>query len=326
MTVAQPNEHQVSVYRSSDLRHWTHASDFGPMGATGGQWECPDLFPVRVQGGSDSTWVMIVNINPGGVAGGSGTQYFLGAFDGFRFTPNPTISGTRWLDYGPDFYAAVTWNDAPDGRRVLIPWISNWKYGQDVPTSPWRSAMGFPRELGAVTTSDGLRVQQHPVRELRSLHAGAAIDVSGDVATVARSLARRGELAPLLDVTASFSGVTAASPFWIDWMTGPTEYTRVRVDPVAGTFIVDRSHAGRSDFSASFPMAYVAPLRIDRGRVDVRLLVDASSIEVFANDGAVSMTSLVFPTGAGHRLRVGAVGAGPSVRLHIQPLRSALQP
>ena len=152
MAVSWPPKRQVRFYASPDLKAWTHRSDFGPAGSTEGIWECPDLFPVRVEGqGRDSRWVLVVTVGSGAPAGGSGTQYFVGEFDGTRFVPDGTPAPTLplWADYGRDFYAAVSWSDVParDGRRLWIGWMSNWNYANDVPTFPWRSAMTVPREL-----------------------------------------------------------------------------------------------------------------------------------------------------------------------------------
>ena len=131
MVLALADAHQVQFYSSPDLRRWTHLSDFGPAGATGGQWECPDLFElaVAVEGGaeaSSSRWVLVVSLNPGGLQGGSGTQYFLGHFNGTHFTAEDDDDSIRWLDYGKDYYAAVSWNQAPDNGRYMIGWMSNW--------------------------------------------------------------------------------------------------------------------------------------------------------------------------------------------------------
>ncbi|HEY8837746.1 MAG TPA: glycoside hydrolase family 32 protein, partial [Dehalococcoidia bacterium] len=170
MAVALPNEKKVNFYTSHDLKRWKYVSEFGPAGATGGQWECPDLFSLPIEGGGRK-WVLIVNINPGGPAGGSGTQYFTGRFDGTRFVADAGARDIRWADYGPDFYAGVSWNDTPksDGRRIWLGWMSNWLYAQDVPTSPWRSSMTVPRELSLRRTPGGLRLVQKPVGELKKL-------------------------------------------------------------------------------------------------------------------------------------------------------------
>ncbi len=139
MTIALPDLHQISFYSSPNLKEWTHLSNFGPAAEIGGCWECPDLFKLG------NKWVLIVSLNPGGYQIGSGTQYFIGEWNGKEFIADDTQ--TRWLDYGRDNYAGVTFNDAPDNKRIFLGWMSNWDYAGKVPTDPWRSAMTLPREL-----------------------------------------------------------------------------------------------------------------------------------------------------------------------------------
>src|SRR5262249_8409082 len=136
------------LYGSKDLKVWSKLSEFGKeYGSHGGVWECPDLFPLTIEGENKTKWVMIININPGGPNGGSATQYFVGDFDGQQFTCDTDKSVTSWIDYGPDNYAGVTWSNAPDNRTIFFGWMSNWAYGTVVPTSPWRSANTVAREL-----------------------------------------------------------------------------------------------------------------------------------------------------------------------------------
>ena len=139
MTIALPDLHQISFYSSPNLKEWTHLSNFGPAAEIGGCWECPDLFKLG------NKWVLIVSLNPGGYQIGSGTQYFIGEWNGKEFIADDTQ--TRWLDYGRDNYAGVTFNDAPESKRIFLGWMSNWEYANKVPTDPWRSAMTLPREL-----------------------------------------------------------------------------------------------------------------------------------------------------------------------------------
>ncbi|MEQ8237879.1 MAG: glycoside hydrolase family 32 protein, partial [Cyclobacteriaceae bacterium] len=138
---------RVYIYRSSDLKSWNLISQFGAeLGAHGGVWECPDLFPLNDDRGEVTKWVMLVSINPGGPQGGSATQYFIGDFDGTTFVPQD--EKIRWVDYGADNYAGVTFNDLHplDERRIFIGWMSNWQYAQEVPSKRFRSAMTLPRE------------------------------------------------------------------------------------------------------------------------------------------------------------------------------------
>ncbi|HEV7992500.1 MAG TPA: glycoside hydrolase family 32 protein [Gemmatimonadaceae bacterium] len=322
MSVALPNEHVIQFYSSPNLREWTKVGAFGPSGATGGQWECPDLFPVSVEGGG-TKWVLIVNINPGGITGGSGTQYFVGDFDGARFVAEPGDTTTRWADYGSDFYAGVSWNDVPrrDGRRVWMGWMSNWAYAKVVPTSPWRSAMTVPRALTLRRTPRGMRLVQTPVRELETLRRGPALHFDGGSLAGANAwLAAQRDLPPLLDVELGLA-VTDSAPFDIRLVTGTDEQVVLHVDPARSELVVDRSRSGNAAFDPKFTLRHSAPLRIVNGDVNVRMLLDASSLEVFAQRGETVLTDLIFPTAGPRRLSLEASGRAPRVRaIDIHPL------
>jgi len=277
MAVAWPQEKKIRFYASSDLKSWSHLTDFGPAGATGAIWECPDLFRLPVEGAPRETrWVLIVNLNPGGPSGGSGSQYFVGDFDGRQFVLDPGASrrgaaggdAPLWLDHGPDLYAAVTWSDVPehDGRRIALGWISNWEYAQEVPTSPWRSAMTVPRVLTLRRTPEGLRVFQQPVKELERLRRGAPRRFAGGTFSAAAAwLAGQAPLPPLLDVEVTLSGVTAATPFTLALETGPGERTSISCDPARSRLAVDRTRSRRVGFHRAFAGRHEAPLRLADG-------------------------------------------------------------
>ena len=164
--LAHPLEHEMLIFSSPDLKQWTLESSFGKgLGEQDGVWECPDLFTLPVEGENLSKWVLICNINPGGPFGGSATQYFIGDFDGKTFTPDKDANGnvpTKWMDYGKDNYASVSFSDGPDGRRTIIGWMSNWQYAADVPTQQFRSANTLPREMKLFRADDGSQVNRHP--------------------------------------------------------------------------------------------------------------------------------------------------------------------
>jgi fructan beta-fructosidase len=311
MAVSLPLEHRILFYSSPDLRNWTRTGAFGPAGATGGAWECPDLFPAPIEGG-DTAWVLIVNINPGGPVGGSGTQYFTGRFDGSAFVAEGDTA-TRWADYGSDFYAAVSWNDVPDGRRVWIGWMSNWLYGQKVPTSPWRSAMTVPRTLALRRTAGGLRLVQRPVAEVARLARGLpATFVGGTVAEAAAWLQTQHELPAALDVSLALAGPWQ-TPLSLDVASGDSDRTTVTIDAAAGEISVDRRRSGLVAFHPAFAARHIAPLRVTGDTVRVRLLLDASSLEVFAQDGESVLTELMFPKPGPRRLILSAEREGPRV-------------
>jgi sucrose-6-phosphate hydrolase SacC (GH32 family) len=167
MTVAKPQEFKIAFFTSQDLINWSHLSDFGPLGATGGIWECPDLFPLHTENG-ETKWALIVSLNPGGIAGGSGTQYFVGDWDGKEFTT--TQEKTLWIDYGRDNYAGVTFGDAPNNRKIFIGWMCNWDYASKLPSPIWRTSMTTPRELQLLTIGDEIRLTSNPIAELKTEH------------------------------------------------------------------------------------------------------------------------------------------------------------
>jgi fructan beta-fructosidase len=264
--------------------------------------------------GGDTSWVLIVSLNPGNPVGGSGTQYFTGRFDGAGFVADGDTA-TRWADFGSDFYAAVSWRDVPaaDGRRVWLGWMSNWLYGQTVPTSPWRSAMSVPRELSLRRTPAGLRLIQRPVAELAGLRRGAPEQFrGGSLAEASGWLEARGGLPDALDLSLAFSGPWSA-PVSLDVTSGEHDRTTVTVDAVKGELILDRRLSGRVHFHPAFPARHAAPLRVAGDTVRLRVLLDASSIEVFGQDGESVLTDLIFPNPGKRRLRLRGEGGVPRV-------------
>jgi sucrose-6-phosphate hydrolase SacC (GH32 family) len=167
MVVALPQEFIIQFYKSDDLKSWSHLSNFGPVGAIGGIWECPDLFELEVAGGTK--WVLIVSLNPGGPVGGSATQYFIGDFDGVSFTQTEYLDQIKWLDFGADYYAAVSFNNAPDNRRIMIGWMSNWDYAKIVAATPYRGQMSLPREISLAKIDGAIELIQQPVPEASKL-------------------------------------------------------------------------------------------------------------------------------------------------------------
>ncbi|XP_034233421.1 levanase-like isoform X3 [Thrips palmi] len=321
MAVALADDRKVRFYSSPDLKEWTQLSEFGPMGAVEGQYECPDLFPLPVDGDLERLkWVLVVNVNPGGLQGGSSAQYFVGDFDGERFVADDQDpKAVRWLDYGKDYYAAVSWVGAPDGKRYMIGWMSNWQYAAKTPTSPWRNAMSVPRVMSLRSRPDGgVDLLQEPVPALAStLHrtaepimTAATLNVSaGGAAVVANGC----DGAFLLEVTVSL----------VDGATGATVLVRAAEDGSSGTGIVwdsekgelavDRRKSGLVDFSADFPGVHGAPLpyaSLADGKLRLTVLVDEGSVEVFADGGRVAITDIVFPDKERKAVVLRAGGAG----------------
>ena len=490
MSIAMATEKKIRFYSSPDLKTWTQTGEFGPAGSTEGLWECPDLFPLPVEGDAATRkWVLIVNVNPGGPVGGSGCQYFIGDFDGKTFTadagakpaeaqPTPApaakvfadfeggyepwtasgpavgtaparpaadavrgmvgagivdtfgtgdpdqgsllspeftidtdtisfrigggnhpgeaglnllvdgqtvrtatgnnlpelvekswdvsdlkgktarleifdrysgtdwghifvdqivlggapakpASGTAlWADYGSDFYAAITWDNLPksDPRRILIGWMSNWDYANDVPTSPWRGAMTVPRTLTLRPTFAGIRLAQTPVKELDKLREGAPLEFAGGTfAEAAKWLDAQADLAEQLDIELEFSDVAPGSAFALSIQTGDGESTEVAVNGSDNTLAIDRAKSGATAFHGTFAARHAAPLEMADGRLSLRLLLDSSSLEAFAQAGTSVITDLIFPSPGARTLSL-ATAAGPAPRVDritIHKLRSA---
>jgi|FreactcultuFSWF8_1027224.scaffolds.fasta_scaffold00017_13 sucrose-6-phosphate hydrolase SacC (GH32 family) len=181
MAVALPQEFIIQFYKSDDLKSWTHLSNFGPVGAVGGIWECPDLFELEVDG--TTKWVLIVSLNPGGPVGGSATQYFIGDFDGMTFAQTEYLDEIKWIDFGADYYAAVSFNDAPDNRRIMIGWMSNWDYAKFIDANPYRGQMSLPREISLEKIDGQIELIQKPVRE--ASHLLRNIEITNDPIVIA---------------------------------------------------------------------------------------------------------------------------------------------
>jgi fructan beta-fructosidase len=335
MTVSLSAQHKVRFYGSDNLKAWTLLSEFGPAGATGGVWECPDLFELPLPGTNDKRWVLVVNMNPGSVAGGSGGQYFIGRFDGTQFVadrdslipPRPGRSASEsahWFDYGPDYYAAVSWSDVPasDGRRLWLGWMSNWEYGGDVPTSPWRSAMSIPREVGLSRTAEGIRLVQKPAREVESLRDRHFAFKSGDVSEANAWLKERHVQGDQLELMVEFAPRSSGTE-GVKVLTSDTEATVIGVDRQRGRAFVDRTHSGNVTFHQKFSGVYDAPLAVHDGRVKLHLFVDASSVEVFVNDGERVFTSLVYPSAASRGVELfGSMTSARITSLNVWTLKS----
>lgn len=309
----------AEFWGSQDLKKWAHLSDFGKeWGTHGGVWECPDLFPMTVDGSGEQKWVLIMNINPGGPNGGSATQYFVGDFDGksFRLDPgfDPAVSNGKavWLEYGRDNYAGVTWSDVPksDGRRLLIGWMSNWDYATVVPTTAWRSAATLARSLTLVKTSAGYRLRSQPVRELESLrvksHDLAATEISAPLDLTGTI----GFPPTLSEMELTFELPDGASgTFGVELSNSKNERYRIGYNAASGQYFSDRTKAGDVSFSDKFATgAHLAPRPSKDKTVRLHLFFDAASAELFADNGETVMTEIFFPAEDFDRVKLFAEG------------------
>ncbi|WP_147204929.1 glycoside hydrolase family 32 protein [Segetibacter aerophilus] len=285
MTLATLND--ITFYSSKDLKDWTKESEFGQkLGAHGGVWECPDLFPLTYNG--QKIWVLIVNINPGGPNGGSATQYFTGNFDGHTFTPNQT--NTKWLDYGPDEYAGITWSNT-GSRKIFLGWMSNWQYANVVPTEKWRSATTVPRELGIEKVGQQFLVTSKPVSELSTL-AAAPVAIKNIKARKFDVTAKAGKMEGPFRLELSADKLESYS---ITFSNKLDENVVVGFDKAANEYYIDRTRSGKVDFEKGFAKRHTAPRFSSRQSEKMTLIVDNASIELFADNGRSTMTAIFFP-------------------------------
>ena len=266
---------EMRIYSSPDLKEWKYESSFGKeYGCHGGVWECPDLFPI----GQPKKWVLICNINPGGPFGGSATQYFVGQFDGHKFTCEH--QDTRWMDYGKDHYATVSFCNAPDNRRTVMAWMSNWQYANQVPTMQFRSANSVPRDLGMFEYKGEYYVSVVPSKEMLSLRSNKAKQPT-EACEIVVDVKKQTEI-----VLSNAKG----------------EQVIMRYDAARQTFSMDRTKSGDVSFSADFPCVTEAPTY---GTVkQLRIFIDRCSVEAFDAEGKMAMTNLVFPTEPYNNIKV----------------------
>ena len=279
---------EMRIYSSSNLTDWTYESSFGvsvdketgdvtELGCHDGVWECPDLMKLQVRGTDKQKWMLICNINPGGPFGGSATQYFIGDFDGHKFTCDH--KDTRWMDYGKDHYATVTFDNAPDGRKIALAWMSNWQYANQTPTKQFRSANSVPRDLDLFEYNGEIYCGVNPSRELNAIR-GKVISKPTQTCEI------------VVDVKGSTEIVLANAL---------GEQVVLTYDAAESTFAMDRTRSYAS-FSEAFPCKTVAPVYGDIKQL--RIFIDKCSIEAFDAEGKMAMTNLVFPNEPYNTLKV----------------------
>jgi fructan beta-fructosidase len=310
----------VELYASPDLRSWTKLSEFGKgFGAHGGVWECPDLFPLVVEGKSKQKWVMLVSINPGGPNVGSATQYFIGEFDGRNFKPDSNNSEANWIDWGQDNYAGVTYANTPNNRRIFVGWMNNWAYAQIVPTEKWRGAASLARELSLVDIDGRVVIRSMVIPEL--LNSSTDTVVFTDVA-VKDSLNLATKVKYPLTISI-IQGVVEAKTFSIEFANKKNQKLSTGYDLKTNRFFVDRSTAGRNDFSKDFHGIVWADRYAGTDSVAFTIVMDIGSIEVYFDDGLTSMTNLYFADGGMETLKLRAGGEAVHVRkLEVRRLSS----
>ena len=284
----------MEIYSSVNLKEWKKESEFGAMqGAHGGVWECPDLVEIPVEGTREKKWVLICNLNPGGPFGGSAAQYFVGSFDGKKFV-NESPTQTKWMDWGKDNYATVTWSNAPDGRCIALGWMSNWQYANNVPTRQYRSANTLARDLTLYRERQELYLKSTPSVEVKKARGKKVSIPSFKVSEKHEivNLFEEKQGAYEVEIVIQNAG---ASKIAFCLLNDKGEKVSMYYDLNRKQFVMDRSESGKVDFSKDFSAVTVAPVNVDK-ELTLRLFVDRSSIEAFGEDGKFVMTNLVFPS------------------------------
>ncbi len=288
---------RVTFFSSPNLKDWSKESEFGQnMGAHGGVWECPDLFPLTING--KKMWVLLVSINPGGPNKGSATQYFVGDFDGKTF--NPASTETKWVDWGTDDYAGVTYSNTGE-RRIFIGWMSNWQYAQDVPTVNWRSAMTLPRELSLKEVNNSFYLSSRPVAELSAIVANsttlpdAVITGSLDLSDKIEDYNSQYQLKFSSDQLKDYSIILSNDL---------GEQLLIGYDKQSNQYFVDRSKSGKVEFEKGFGVKHTAPRISKEQGTDITLVVDVASAELFADGGLNVMTEVFFPNKPFNKLSI----------------------
>ncbi len=279
---------EMRIYSSPNLKDWKYESSFGKeYGNHDGVWECPDLLHLPIRGTNEKRWVLICNINPGGPFGGNATQYFIGTFDGRRFVCDDAPTVTKWMDYGKDHYAAVTFANAPNNRAISLAWMSNWQYGNVVPTKQYRSAMAIPRDLDLFRHEGKLYLASTPSPELLALRGKPTV-VLTKAGKKQLFATPRGAYELVLDLDAKPTATT------LELRNDKGEFVTIAYDAVARTLSVDRRKSGQTDFSQDFPAVTTAPVY---GQLrQLRIFIDHSSIEVLDAEGRTALTNIVFPS------------------------------
>ena len=316
MTLATKD--RVTFYSSPNLKDWTKESEFGEtLGAHGGVWECPDLF--LLNDGKKQVWVLVVNLNPGGPNGGSSTQYFLGNFDGKTFTTSQ--NNTKWLDYGPDDYAGITWSNTGN-RKIFLGWMSNWQYAGVVPTTKWRNALTLPRELTLKHVGTELLIASKLVPEFAAIQSKPVVLENLKLSKSFDLAVKTGVLKLPCHINLSMD---KATDFSLTLANSKGEETVIGYDKKANQYYIDRTKSGKVDFEKGFAARHTAPRFVNSAKMNLTLVMDASSVELFADGGLSSMTEIFFPNEPYNQIRLQSANNAVISRLEYSKLKSTLR-
>jgi len=276
---------KVLFYTSPDLKTWMPTGEFGIKGDDR-LWECPDLFPINVEGTGEQKWILITSIQKKGPNGGTATSYFVGAFDGKKFIPDNDEQ--YWLDYGKDNYAFVTWSNTAE--ILGIGWMSNWQYAQVVPTQRWRSAMTLPRSLKLIQNEKKYLLTSHPIKSLNTIHAkSTAIGNIKD--TIIQT-----SIPELCKIDLEFNKSAQGDKSIVRLSNSKNEYLDLGFDQKTNKYFIDRTNAGETDFNIDFPGLHFGDISYKSNKIQMSVYIDHASVELFADEGKCVMTDIFFPS------------------------------
>lgn len=316
---------RLRIYSSDNLTSWNYESEFGKEeGSHGGVWECPALIELGVEEKeNEKRWLLIVSVFEGAPAGGCGTQYFIGQFDGKTFINENSKETILWADYGKDNYAGVPWNGIPeeDGRAIFIGWMNNWIYANKIPTSTWRGAMTVPREFKlSYDKESGVTLVQNPIQELTKLrnkkvafqnktinqHTNLLSGIQGDIFEI------------IAEITLN---PDSQDVFSLTLRKGALDIVEMGYSYRDSHVYIDRTSCGEA-FDENYPGIHKAPLKSKNGKLKLHIFLDRSSVELFANDGETVITDQIFPIEGSSGMELFAVGKSNITRLEIYELKS----
>jgi len=306
----------AKFYKSDDLKNWKHLSDFGKgIGAHGGVWECPDLFKLKVEGTEEEKWVLLISINPGAPNGGSGTQYFVGKFDGIKFTT--VQKDYKWMDLGADNYAGVTYNNTPNDERIFIGWMSNWHYAQKTPTKTWRSAMTLPRKLSLIKENENYFLRSNV---LESFDEQLSVVLEKEMVSLEKPWVieeQNFNQSQIIFNTNISEGIN------LEFSNDKNEFLIFELDPMNKKMMIDRRKSGMTDFEERFAdKIHALPYDVTDKDVDVRIILDWSSIEIFIDNGKYVMTEQIFPTEFFNSLKISSKEKGQVKNFKLSNVKS----
>ena len=286
---------KILFFTSPDLKHWEQSGSFGSgFGSTTGVWEMPDLFKLPLGKDGEIRWVLIVGVGNGGPVGGSGTQYFIGYFNGKTFISENHQDTILWADHGSDYYAPQSWSNEPNGRRIMLGWMSNWQYAREVSSDGWRGMFSVPRELSLTATANGVRLVHKPIPELEVLRVKGHHWQNRIVQPGENLLA--GLTGEAFEIIAEFQVQSSVNSFGLHVRQGGEERTTIGYNSRSQEVFIDRTRSGQSAFKESFAAVHSASLEPQNGIVRLHIFMDRCSVEVFANDGIITLSDLIYPS------------------------------